>query len=114
MIADWVRQFVAFVIQSSIVSLGHGYFFILTRPTKGNETFPYHIKTNQINLADDAENPNGNFPHHEESDGGNKSFDNLSKSLTISNIFSLPSFGDKYQVKKETNEIMFWVYNLGF
>jgi hypothetical protein len=34
--------------------------------------------------------------------------------LTISNIFSLPSFGDKYQAKKETNEIMFWVYNLGF
>ena len=105
-IADWIRQFVAFVVQSSIITLGHGYFLVLTRPTKENKTFPYHVKTNQIGLTNEAHNPDDNIQHHKEGEGGNTQFDDPARSFAITNLFLAPNLGEKYQLEVvNTNEV---------
>ena len=73
---------------------------VLTRPTAGNSTFPYHVKTNQITIAK-TDDDTQNFPHHEENKGGNIYFAN--DGLQITDLFSMPNHGEKYQVGDATS-----------
>ena len=92
-------------MQSSIITLGHGYFLVLTRPTKENKTFPYHVKTNQVGLSNKDHNPDDNFHHHKEDEGGNTQFDDPARTFAISNLFLAPNHGDRYQLEIVNNEV---------
>ena len=92
-VPDYMRQFIAFIIQSVIIFLGHLFFLVLIRPTPDNKMFPYHVKTNQIISNDTA---SGSYPHHDEDKGGNKNFNNMSSNL--SNLFLIKNNGEKYQI----------------
>jgi hypothetical protein len=115
LIADHVREKVAFIVQSIIALLGHLYFMvsylissfkskskwkylnskILTIPTKANENFPYHVPTNRIGIATHAEDTQ-NFPHHREGEGGNSQFDGVEPTLTLTDMFSVENTRSKY------------------
>ncbi len=112
-IADHVRQFVGYVVQSSIITIGHLFFMILTRPNKGNKMFPYHVKTNQIGFINDSSesgtgadtnNPNskknedteGVFPHHSSDQGGNKNFNDVD----LKEIFTIKRRDEKYTISE--------------
>nr|QVK45728.1 G protein-coupled receptor [Proales similis] len=99
-IADHVRQFYAFLIQSLLVVFAHSYFLILTRPTKGNKSFPYHAKTSQIGFLEST-GDNGELPHHKEDEGGNTNF---SSSLPIDEIFTVKDPAEKYQIGSDVDE----------
>lgn len=95
LVADWVKQFVAFITSSSVSLVGHLFFLFLTRPTKGNKLFPYHVKTNQIVcIPVSADNEKQNFPHHAETEGGNVNFNETF--IGLSDLFTVKNNGDKY------------------
>ena len=113
---DFVRQFVGFITQGGIAFIGHFIFLVrnifflkqtlfdwsnnllkyLTRPTSGNTTFPYHVKTNQINIVEEAAD---NFPHHKDDQGGHLNFVQIESSMNvITNLFTVES-SRKYETE---------------
>jgi hypothetical protein len=105
---------VAFIVQSGIISIGHTFFLILTRPTKGNKMFPYHVKTNQIGFIENDDNDDdrqtqdstskSNFPHHREDQSGNKEYES-DPAAYLTNLFTVRNNGDKYRVKPNDYDI---------
>ena len=58
---DFYRQKIVYGVEGGLSFLSYGFFLILTFPTRANKNFPYHIKTNQIDILEITET--GNFPH---------------------------------------------------
>ena len=126
-IADYQRQFLAFLSQSLLIFLAHCFFFVLTRPTKGNKSFPYHVKTSKVSLilvkpkdAPDTEN----FPHHQinqgyyyewfilfansflklnPNQGGNLEFGDYTTNIDFHDLFSIANTAEKY---KQSNTLV--------
>lgn len=88
-----MRQFVGFLIEIIVVFIGHLIFLILIRPTAENKLFPFHVKTTQI-----CSNPEGNYPHHVENDGGNKQLGDAKENITT--LFTLANPSSKYEYKE--------------
>lgn len=97
-IPAYQRQSTAFIIQSILIFLGHGFFFVITRPTKGNHLFPYHVKTHKVGLITIKSRKNTdtieNFPHHKENEGGNIEFEQL----RLSSLLKTSSREENYRV----------------
>ncbi|CAD5113241.1 DgyrCDS2420 [Dimorphilus gyrociliatus] len=53
-IDKWVREKVVNGVENTIAFLAHLIFLILTRPSAANKNFPYHVKTTQIGVMDNA------------------------------------------------------------
>ena len=94
-VEDYQRQYLAFIVQSVVAFLGHAFFYVLTRPTKGNNAFPYHVKTNKIGLMlpRRKESETQNFPHHEDDNGGNTQF---TAHVNTFDLFVIKKHGEKY------------------
>ena len=75
--ADYQRQAFAFIVQAVLIVLAHGFFFVLTRPTQGNHSFPYHVKTNKIINVQEKTDEQENYNHHLENKGGNLEFETI-------------------------------------
>lgn len=71
-------------------------FKYITRPTKENDAFPYHIRTNQIDPNDSI-----NYPHHCEDRSGNLNF---GSSIALTTLFSKEN-SVKYKVDQEGGQI---------
>ncbi|CAF0938245.1 unnamed protein product [Brachionus calyciflorus] len=93
-IQDYIRQFVAYLIEIIVIFIGHFIFLILIRPTAENKLFPFHVKTNQI--------IDGSFPHHAEDQGGNINLNDAKTNLA--NLFVIQNNGHKYQVDQYSVE----------
>jgi hypothetical protein len=128
-IADYQRQILAFISQSALIVLAHGFFFVITRPTKGNKSFPYHVKTSKVSLIIVKEKDQSvleNFPHHKQDQGnlfsfycllmvlsqkiyylkkgGNMEFASTSSGIDFHDLFVVKNHGDKY---KQNNFVRF-------
>ena len=55
------RMKVVYGIEIGLSFLSFAYFLFLTRPTKANRNFPFHIKTNQVAAMEATKT--GDFPH---------------------------------------------------
>ncbi|GFS50582.1 transmembrane protein 145 [Trichonephila inaurata madagascariensis] len=70
-VPKWVREKLLNSVELFISIGAHFVFFILTRPSKANKNFPYHVRTSQIGvmLQTDGSTPTGDnsidkFAHH--------------------------------------------------
>ena len=57
---DWFRAKVIMLIKCAFNFITYAYFAYLVLPSKHNQNFPYHVRTNQIVSDDDGEQ---NYPH---------------------------------------------------
>ena len=98
-IADYQRQAFAFIVQAILIFLAHGFFFVLTRPTPGNHSFPYHVTTSKVGIVNTSTE---NFPHHEENRGGNVAFESTEGTIDFNELFRAKQNGDIYVVDNAT------------
>ncbi|KFM76660.1 Transmembrane protein 145, partial [Stegodyphus mimosarum] len=70
-VPKWVREKLLNTVELFISIIAHLTFFILTRPSKANKNFPYHVRTSQIGvmLQSNGTTPLGDssidkFSHH--------------------------------------------------
>ncbi|XP_046383046.1 transmembrane protein 145-like isoform X2 [Ischnura elegans] len=71
-IDKWVRETVVCAVEHAIIFGGHMMFLILTRPSRANKNFPYHVRTTQVGVMEEleitfggaAENCLDHFSHH--------------------------------------------------
>ncbi|XP_054711897.1 transmembrane protein 145-like [Uloborus diversus] len=70
-VPKWVREKLLNAVELFISIVAHLIFFILTRPSKANKNFPYHVRTSQIGvmLQGNGTTPMGDnsidkFAHH--------------------------------------------------
>jgi len=101
-IPDYDRQSTDFIVQSILILLGHSFFFVVTRPTKNNHFFPYHVKTHKVGLitinSRNSTNVTENFPHHKENEGGNMEFEHM----RLSNLLITSSRKENYRINTLT------------
>ena len=105
-LADYQRKSVDFIVQAVLVFFAHGFFFVLTRPTKGNNSFPYHAKTNQIsliNVTPKNTKETENYSHHFENEGGNIEFESILSTTLFSNLVKINNRNETYQISNLTN-----------
>ncbi|XP_071441224.1 transmembrane protein 145-like isoform X2 [Hetaerina americana] len=71
-IDKWVRETVVCAVEHGIIFGGHVMFLILTRPSRANKNFPYHVRTTQVGVMEEleityggaADNSLDHFSHH--------------------------------------------------
>ena len=81
---DYYRQKVVFGVEGFLSFISYSFFLFLTRPTNANKNFPYHIRTNQIDILEITET--GNFPHESDQVSENSSTSGGSGSTTTSSL----------------------------
>ncbi|ESO00944.1 hypothetical protein HELRODRAFT_100932 [Helobdella robusta] len=69
----WVREKVANGIFHTINFFGYAFLLFLTRPSKANKNFPYHIKATQIAAMQEDSNSDNNNNNDNDNDNNNKS-----------------------------------------
>ncbi|XP_067317902.1 transmembrane protein 145-like [Anolis sagrei] len=92
-IPKWAREKIVNGIQLGIHFYAHAVFLIMTRPSAANKNFPYHVRTSQIGIVEEASAsscsssaPGAKFPHHVY---GNVTF--ISDSVpNFTELFSIP------------------------
>ncbi|XP_054854918.1 transmembrane protein 145 [Eublepharis macularius] len=84
-IPKWAREKIVNGIQLGIHLYAHAVFLIMTRPSAANKNFPYHVRTSQIGIVEEAA-AGAKFPHHVY---GNVTF--ISDSVpNFTELFSIP------------------------
>ncbi|XP_039208129.1 transmembrane protein 145 isoform X1 [Crotalus tigris] len=84
-IPKWAREKIVNGIQLGIHLYAHAVFLIMTRPSAANKNFPYHVRTSQIGIVEEAAT-GAKFPHHVY---GNVTF--ISDSVpNFTELFSIP------------------------
>ncbi|XP_026537239.1 transmembrane protein 145 [Notechis scutatus] len=84
-IPKWAREKIVNGIQLGIHFYAHAVFLIITRPSAANKNFPYHVRTSQIGIVEEAAT-GAKFPHHVY---GNVTF--ISDSVpNFTELFSIP------------------------
>lgn len=58
-----VRESVVFIAYAIVALSGHSCFLWLTWPSRANQSFPYHVKTNHIGIAS-FEDDGADYPRH--------------------------------------------------
>ncbi|XP_042295982.1 transmembrane protein 145 [Sceloporus undulatus] len=88
-IPKWAREKIVNGIQLGIHLYAHAVFLIMTRPSAANKNFPYHVRTSQIGIVEEAAAAaaaGAKFPHHVY---GNVTF--ISDSVpNFTELFSIP------------------------
>ncbi|XP_064470487.1 transmembrane protein 145-like [Ornithodoros turicata] len=69
-VPKWMREKVINIVELLVILFAHGVFFALTRPSKANKNFPFHVRTTQVDVEHHptigviADNYIDQFPHH--------------------------------------------------
>ncbi|KAL3214733.1 hypothetical protein MRX96_034712 [Rhipicephalus microplus] len=69
-VPKWMREKVINVVELMVIFFAHIVFLILTRPSKANKNFPFHVRTTQVDVVQHptigviSENYIDRFPHH--------------------------------------------------
>ncbi|XP_075549074.1 transmembrane protein 145-like [Dermacentor variabilis] len=69
-VPKWMREKVINFVELMVIFFAHIVFLILTRPSKANKNFPFHVRTTQVDVVQHptigviSENYIDRFPHH--------------------------------------------------
>ncbi|KAL4228435.1 hypothetical protein ACF0H5_011482 [Mactra antiquata] len=58
-VALWSREKSVVGVENFVALCGHVFFMILTRPSAANKNFPYHVRTTQIGILENAPHTTG-------------------------------------------------------
>ncbi|KAK8764687.1 hypothetical protein V5799_032704 [Amblyomma americanum] len=69
-VPKWMREKVINVVELMVILFAHIVFLVLTRPSKANKNFPFHVRTTQVDVVQHptigviSDNYIDRFPHH--------------------------------------------------
>ncbi|XP_077564970.1 transmembrane protein 145-like isoform X2 [Haemaphysalis longicornis] len=69
-VPKWMREKVINVVEIMVIFFAHVVFLVLTRPSKANKNFPFHVRTTQVDVVQHptigviSDNYIDRFPHH--------------------------------------------------
>ncbi|XP_042147604.1 transmembrane protein 145 [Ixodes scapularis] len=69
-VPKWMREKVINIVELMVILFAHIVFLVLTRPSRANKNFPFHVRTTQVDVVQHpaigliSENYIDRFPHH--------------------------------------------------